>query len=189
MAHDPLLAYLRDHLAGARVALEMLHHLEIHTADPRLRSAAASFYAEVEADYDLVDQLTRRLGSEISVLREASARLLERLGRLKATAGTRSSALAELEAVETLSLCFVGKMAMWDALMAIAAEDPSFPQVNYDGLRNRAQDQYRRMEAQRIRLVRTLLVPSPLELALERNRISGPVRLTRSTRLAVAARA
>lgn len=183
MPNDPLLTYLRDHLAGARVALEMLHHLELHTHDPRLRAVAASFYAEVEADRDMVDQLVHRLGASGGMMREASAWLLEQLARLRlASGGGRLTRLAELEAVETLSLCFVGKMALWDALIAIATEDRSFPQVNYDGLRNRAQDQYRRMEGERLRLVRALLVPP------EQAPVVTP-RLTPYTRLAVAGRA
>lgn len=160
MTPDPLLTYLRDHLAGARVALDMLHHLGRHTADARLRAVALSFHAEVEADRDLVDQLARRLGDTPTVVREASVWLLDRLARLRLASGSgRLTSLAELEAVESLSLCFVAKTALWDALIAIAAEDRTFPQINFDGLRNRAQDQYRRMEQERLRLVRTLLVP------------------------------
>ena len=156
MPQETLLTYLHDHLAGARVTLEILDYLQAHATDPRLRGAAASFTPEVEADRDQVEALIRQLGGS-GVVREATLWLGEKLSRLRSTMGGKSSRLAELEAVEVLALCFMGKTAMWDALQTVSSEDSSLPRLDYDGLRNRAHAQARRMETHRIRLVRELL--------------------------------
>jgi hypothetical protein len=153
MPRDPLLVYLRDHLAGAIGALEMLEYLQTHAGDDEIRTAAASFHAEISADRETLEQLAQKLGGGSSPLKDASAWIGEKLSRLKLGAvGDHLEGLPLFEAVEALTLGILGKVALWDALILLARDDTSMPLLDYYGLRDRAQKQHDRMELHRLRL-------------------------------------
>ena len=65
-----MLTYLRDHLAGARGALELLEHLREHTADQEIRIAGDNFHSEIAADREVLEQLTLQLGGGTSIVKE-----------------------------------------------------------------------------------------------------------------------
>lgn len=173
MARDPLLTYLRDHLAGAIGALEMLEYLRSNAGDDELRTAAATFHVEVGADREVLEKLAQQLGGGSSAVKDASAWLGEKLSRLKLGAvGDSINGLPLLEAVEVLTLGIAGKIALWDTLIAISRSDTSLPVLDYYTLRQRAQQQHDRMELHRLRLatlvfnqappVVPILIPNPV---------------------------
>jgi len=157
MTTNPLLTYLRDHLAGARGALELLEYLRDHAPDQEIRTAADNFHSEIAADREVLEQLTLQLGGGPSVLKGFSAWLTEKLSRLKLGSVGETVDLPLLEAVEALALGILGKVALWDALIAIAREDRSLPRLDYYSLRARAQHQHDRMELHRLRLATLVL--------------------------------
>lgn len=162
MPRDPLLVYLRDHLAGAIGALEVLEYLQTHAGDDEIRTAAASFHGEIGVDRETLEQLAQKLGGGSSPLKDASAWVGEKLGRLKLGAvGGSLDGLSLFEAVEALALGILGKVALWDTLILLARDDSSMPQFDYYGLRDRAQKQHDRMELHRLRLATLVFKQTP----------------------------
>jgi hypothetical protein len=162
MPRDPLLTYLRDHLAGAVGALEMLEFLRSHAGDEEIRTAATTFHAEIAADREVLESLAQRLGGGSSAIKDASAWVAEKLSRLKLGAvGDSVGGLPLFEAVEGLALGIAGKIALWDTLIAIARDDPSMPKLDYYSLRQRAQQQHDRMELHRLRLATLVFNQTP----------------------------
>jgi hypothetical protein len=162
MSTSPLLTYLRDHLAGARGALELLEYLRQHAADPEIRVAADNFHFEIAADREVLEQLAIQLGGGPSMVKEISAWVTEKLSRLKLGSVGDTVDLALLEAVEALALGILGKVALWDALIAISWEDRTLPRLDYYSLRDRAQHQHDRMELHRLRLATLVLSSDPV---------------------------
>src|SRR5262245_25548480 len=72
MSDDALMAYLRDHLAGAAAAIELLKLLhEQHAGDP-LGKFSEEILPDVEADRAVLADLTERVGGSSGVLKEAT---------------------------------------------------------------------------------------------------------------------
>lgn len=157
MSRDNLHVYLRDHLAGARSALEVLAHLQTKAGDDSLRRIAGELHTEVTADRDLLARLADDFGGGTSPLKEASAWLIEKISRIKLGAVGDSSGLPAFEAVEFLCLGILGKVALWAAMEAASASDPSLRKADFLKLRSAAQDQHDRLELHRLRLVAEVL--------------------------------
>lgn len=162
MPRDPLLTYLRDHLAGAVGALELLEFLRSNAGDAEIRTAATTFHVEVGADRAVLENLAQQLGGGSSAVKDASAWVAEKLSRLKLGAvGGPVSGLPLFEAVETLTLGIAGKVALWDTLIAVARDDATMPRLDYYALRERAQQQHNRMELHRLRLATLVFNQAP----------------------------
>lgn len=165
MSRDPLLTYLRDHLAGAVGALELLEYLRSHAGDEEIRKAATTFHVEVGADREALENLAAQLGGGSSAIKDASAWVGEKLSRLKLGAvGDAVNGLPLFEAVEALALGIAGKIALWDTLIAISRDDPAMPTLEYYALRQRAQQQHDRMELHRLRLATMVFKQSAPEV-------------------------
>jgi hypothetical protein len=153
MSSSDLQVYLSDHLAGSRIALEMLEFLQGNAADQPLREIAAQLHVEISEDRDVLERLMVELGSTPSAVKDASAWLMEKFGRLKLGAvGDSEAQLPQLETVELICLGILGKVALWDAMIAASQADPKLAVLDYLPLRISAQDQHDRLEAHRLRL-------------------------------------
>jgi hypothetical protein len=157
---DALVTYLRDHVAGSVVALELLDRLAAaHESAPFGRFAAA-LHAEVAEDQATLEALLDELGAEESRTRNAAAWLSEKAARLKLRLGGDDARLGRLEALETLALGILGKRGLWRALGA-AAEVPAAPaplrRLDLTQLEARAQAQYERVEVERLAAAREAL--------------------------------
>jgi len=60
-----------------------------------------------------------------------------------------------LEALETIALGILGKLALWRALGAAADLVPQIRNLNLDQLERRAQAQHARLELERLKVART----------------------------------
>jgi len=150
--------YIRDHLAGARAAVEMLEHLSQEAGEPAVRELAGSLLVEVEADRGVLQQLAEELGGGASPVKEVAAWFGEKLSRLKLGGATNGRAgLPLFEALEALGLGIQGKLALWQALGVAAERDDRLTNLDYDALARRALDQHGRVEACRIELARRVL--------------------------------
>lgn len=152
MPYDTLLVYLSDHLAGARGALELIEHIRDHVTDPDIKALMAELHHDIAADRDALAGLAEHLGGGASPLKDASAWLVEKLSRLKLGAVTAKSPLPLFEAVEALGLGILGKIALWDSLIALSSRDPALRTLHYEDLGNRAIAQHAQVEALRLRL-------------------------------------
>jgi hypothetical protein len=154
---DPLAIYLQDHLAGAELAIDMLHALSAQDQTSTLGMFAAGLVGDIEQDRATLRQIAERVGDGGSTLKDATAWIGEKLTRLKLNSRV-SGALGTLETLETLSLGILGKAKLWRALAEIAAsEDPRLQGVNFDQLVDRALAQHEQVEARRLQAARAAL--------------------------------
>ena len=80
---DNLGTYLRDHLAGAAAAIEILQLLQDHYTGESLARFCAELRVDVESDRAVLLELAERAGGGSSVLKEATAWLGAKISRLK----------------------------------------------------------------------------------------------------------
>jgi hypothetical protein len=151
MSEEHLAVYLNDHLAGAGGALELLSHIEeAHPNTPAAR-LAVELRPEITADVQVLEGLMQRAGVTQSRPRQAAAWITEKLAELKLRLDDRTDgALRLLESLEALSLGIEGKQALWEALAFAAAAAPALQGPDYARLKQRAEDQRRRVETQRL---------------------------------------
>jgi hypothetical protein len=159
MAVDALVTYMNDHLAGSRSALDLLEALIKSTSDAKTREFLDVVRAEIAADRDVLEQLIRRVGSGPSVVREVGGWIAEKIARLKLVIDDPSNGpLRRFEALELLALGIQGKSALWRALSLAAPAVPELTGVNFGNLIRRAEDQYARVEDQRVAAARVALM-------------------------------
>lgn len=108
---------------------------------------------EVEKDADLLRGVVEQVGKGPMDLKEALAWVAEKASRFKLR-HQQPASLGTFEALETLSLGIMGKLALWNALRTIAALDARLPQLNFEKLATSAKAQFAKVEEQRITLAR-----------------------------------
>ena len=153
---DTLAIYLQDHLAGAEVAIDMLHALSDQYRNATLGIFAAGLVHEIEQDRATLRQIADQVGDGGSTLKEATAWIGEKFTRLKLHSRV-SGALGTLETLETLGLGILGKAKLWRALAEIASGDPRLQGVNFSHLFERALAQHEQVEARRLEVARAAL--------------------------------
>jgi hypothetical protein len=158
MADEHVATYLNDHLAGSVVALELLDHLAATHSERELIAFFRQLRDDVSADRDELKGLMERLDIGESRTRKASAWLAEKITELKLRFDDpKDGPLRLFESLEALSLGIEGKRSLWIALAAAAEETPSLRILNYDQLKQRAQEQRDRVETLRIETARKVL--------------------------------
>jgi hypothetical protein len=150
---DPLQVYLHDHLAGSNFAIELLKSLRDQEAHPELAPLAVTLLAEVEKDASLLRGVLDHVGKSPLDVKEALAWVAEKASRFKLRHQEPGS-LGTFEALETLSLGIMGKLALWNVLPTIAGLDPRIPKLDFETLAASAKDQFVRVEEHRIKLAR-----------------------------------
>ncbi len=148
MQRSLLSIYLRDHhaagVAGTRLARRIAR---APTATSDLRQVAL----EIGQDLVELEAIMRRLGVQPDPVKDALARIGERLGRLKPNGRLRErSPLSDLLELETLLVGITGKRALWLSLRAGTAA----PIENLDRLVERAESQRTIVEDARLHAVR-----------------------------------
>jgi hypothetical protein len=153
---DPLKTYLEDHLAGAASAVELLSRLRDERRDEPVGRFASEILAEIEEDRQKLEELARRVDSGPHPLKNAAAKLGEKLSRLKLSDRT-AGPLGILESLEFLALGVWGKRALWRALATCARPIPGLELVELDLLISRAESQHDRIENQRLEAAKVTL--------------------------------
>ncbi len=160
MSGESLGIYLRDHLAGAAAAIEILGLLHDNHADEPLGEFARVLRADVEADRAILAELAERAGGGSGVVKEATAWLSAKVGRLK-LGRDGAGGLGTLEALETVALGILGKLALWRALVLVAPTDPRLSGADFGRLATRAEAQHERVEERRLEAARAALGAGP----------------------------
>jgi hypothetical protein len=159
--NDPLAIYLNDHLAGSKVAVDLLSALRDQHAREPLGQFAAELLVEIEEDRAVLRELIERVGTgPSSRVKEAIAWLSEKGTRVKLHRRA-GRGLGTLQMLETLALGILGKLALWQVLEVVAAVDSRFSRVDFDDLVARAQVQYGRVEEHRLEAARTVFRATP----------------------------
>lgn len=152
---EDLTSYLNDHLAGSVGALELLDRLvETYHGKP-LGRFFAELRDEIEADQEVLKELIASLGEEESAVRKAGAWIAEKFSRARIQLSeTREGEMGLFLALEGLALGIHGKRSLWRALAAALSTVPQLRRLNYGELEKRAAEQYDRVEARRLEVVR-----------------------------------
>lgn len=153
---DPLATYLHDHLAGSRVAIDLLGFMrDQHKGEP-IGQFASELLAEIEKDRDVLKGLIQKLGASRSAVKEMLAWVGEKAARVKLHRKVGKD-LGTLQVLETLALGVLGKRALWDALAAAASRDIRLMGPDYQQLAARAQAQHDQVEERRLEAARKVL--------------------------------
>jgi len=156
---DPLATYLHDHLAGSHFAVKLLDSLHDQYRDEELGKFAAALCADVKQDQDDLQEIVDQVGRAHLDLTEASGWFVEKASQLKLQRDNSGVGLGTFEALETLGLGIRGKWALWQALPVIREFDARIPDRDFEKLAARADEQYARVERQRIQLIRSSFQP------------------------------
>jgi hypothetical protein len=158
MANEHIATYLNDHLAGSVVAVELMEDLEAAYAERPIASFIAGLRVEVEADVEELKRIMSSLEISESRTRKASAWLTEKFTELKLRLDDPTHGdLRLFESLEALSLGIEGKKSLWLALSAAAEDSPGLHIAEYEHLKQRAEDQRRRVEERRLETAKSAL--------------------------------
>ena len=158
--NDPIAIYLRDHMAGSHFAIELLDSLHNQYRDESLGRFALALKADVEQDQATLQEIIERVGKSHFDLKEAAGWFAEKLSQLRLKREDSGGGIGTFEALETLMLGIRGKFALWQVLPVIREVDVRIPDNNFETLKARAEEQYGRVEAQRLELA-TSNLPCP----------------------------
>jgi hypothetical protein len=153
---EQLAAYLDDHLAGARFALELLERIRDSYPGRPLGDLAATLLREIVEDRAVLQKLAEEIGSGGSATKDLTSWIAEKASRLKLRFSSESD-LGTFEALETLALGVLGKLKMWQALSSIQAADTRLHSLDFERLINRARSQHEQLEAYRLKLAAALV--------------------------------
>ncbi len=148
---NTLITYLHDHLAGTRFAINLLESLRGEQQQVAVRRLADEMLFEIEEDRQVLDHLATKIGKPQNTLKEGAAWLAQKASLWKL--GNDGSSIGTFEAVETLSLGILGKLALWRALRVLQPNEPILFETNLEELCKRAERQFFRVERLRIKLV------------------------------------
>lgn len=153
---DPLADYLHDHLAGSRLAVDLLEAMKSDYEGEALGRFAEELLRDVEADRSTLEDIIERVGSGSALtLKEGFAWAAEKLTwlKLRRMQGRKGALLS----LETLAVGIHGKHALWKSLEALASHDERLAGFDFVRLGGRAEDQRGRVEVRRIEAALKLL--------------------------------
>ena len=147
MQRSFLAIYLRDHHAAGVAGTRLARRIANARATTNNLSEVAS---EIHEDLVALETIMRSLGVERDGMKDALARIGERLGRLTPNGRLRErSPLSDVLELETLLVGITGKRALWLSLRAGSAA----PGEDLDRLVERAERQTRAVEEARLQAV------------------------------------
>ncbi|MGI9074017.1 MAG: hypothetical protein ACR2JB_22480 [Bryobacteraceae bacterium] len=152
---DPLATYLHDHLAGSNFAIELLGSLRDQYSGELLGGFAAALLIEIAEDRQILQTILDPIGKTSPDLKQAAAWLGEKVSRFKLKRGS-GNGLGSFQALETLGLGILGKLALWRALAVIAENDDRVRGADLQQLIKRAEEQHARLEESRLQMARTV---------------------------------
>jgi hypothetical protein len=153
-----LATYLNDHLAGSVAAIELLDYLIKEQTGQRLEKFLVDLRDDIHADQETLRDLIEKLDFEESAVRKAGAWMAEKMVQAKfALGGNEAGGLGLLQAFEGLALGITGKKFLWRALSTVEADIPDVQGIDLARLEQRAQEQFERVEKERLHLAREAL--------------------------------
>jgi hypothetical protein len=150
-ADEGLATYLRDHLGGAAMGVELANKIAAEYADTPAGPFLAGLAGDIEADRASLEELMDRLQIAPGPLRQAAGWIAEKLSRVRLSetmAGTPE--LKRLMEFEVMALGIEGKLAMWRALSTISTSRPELAAFDLARLVERAETQRGALEGHRI---------------------------------------
>jgi hypothetical protein len=156
---EPLVTYLNDHLGGAQIAIQLLEGRRDRHNNQRFRGFARLLLPEIEADDRTLRTIAEKIDAGTGVAKQVGGWLLEKVSRLK-LGHTGSTDFEMFESLELLALGIHGKLCLWKALQAASRRDPRLREYNFAEFIGRAEQQYNKVESQRLDLAQIVLSPT-----------------------------
>lgn len=147
-----LIAYLREHLAGAESAIQIVRRLSSAGGEAHDRQLFRQLAEEFEQDRDAVRFLLTELGASPRSLKRVAGHASGLL--LSLAAGGKSGDLSLLRTLEGLAIGIQGKRCMWRALQELGTVRAGGGE-NFTDLEARALRQWERVEQRRRELAAT----------------------------------
>lgn len=159
MADKELDTYLNDHLGGATLGSELARQIWDRAEGTPLGAVMARVAPEIEEDRQSLVDLMGRLGTSENPVKQATTWVAEKASRIKFSGVTSGEPdLGLFMALETLTLGVTGKLALWTALEAVAADHPPLAATDLETLIARARSQREALERARLAAARRALV-------------------------------
>ncbi|WP_082526297.1 hypothetical protein [Kitasatospora sp. MBT63] len=141
---EPLSIYLNDHLTGAFGGAALARRMADTHPDSRRAAELRHLARDVEQDRDDLVRIMNSLAVPVRHYRTWLGLVGERIARLKPNGTlTRRSPLSDLIELEGMRAGVEGKTALWQAVRAIADNDPRLDPGDLDRLIQRAAEQTR----------------------------------------------
>ncbi len=152
--------YLNDHLGGSTTGIELAKRACSANQGTELGRFLASLVSDIDSDRRALEGIMDDLGISRDRAKVAGGWAIEKLGRLKLNGQLRGySPLSRLVELEGLALGVTGKLAVWKALRLLADGEPALDAAALDKLVERAEEQQRGLEEQRLAAAREALGP------------------------------
>ena len=146
--------YLNDHLAGATVGVNLAKRACKANRDNDFGRFLERLHDEIEEDRATLRELMRSVGVGEDRVKRVVPFFAERAGRLKLNGSLfKYSPLSRLVELEALSLGVEGKLCLWVNLAELPQEG-GLEDFDLRALADRARDQRKRLEEQRIEAAR-----------------------------------
>ena len=159
---DPLGTYLNGHIGGANAGVQMAHRLCELAGDGPDAAVLAGLPAEIEQDREYLRGLVDRLGEGGHPAKKAAGWVAGKVHRIAVDRRvTGDEQLSTLLEAESLELGIDGKLALWDALLAVAPAYPQLEEHDLVRLAARAREQRKRVETVRLSAARRSFNPGP----------------------------
>jgi len=153
-AADRLGTYLNGHLAGANAGVATAERLAGRIRTEPTAGTLAQLVADITSDREQLKTIIERLGVSGHPLKEAVGRAAGEASRLVvAEVMTGSEHLTVLLEAETLAMGIHGKLALWEALLAVVPAHPRLAEFDLAGLVARAHAQRGHVEEIRLAAV------------------------------------
>jgi hypothetical protein len=159
MAYSGLDTYLNDHIAGATAGTNLAKMAAQEHQTDEHGPFFSEIYAEIQADFDTLQELASALGVEESATKGALAEIGSKVMGPKFTGGDDDE-LNAFVTLETLSIGVEGKVCMWKALKTVESEYAALGNYDIDELLGRAVSQREKIEAQRQKMAPLALTHS-----------------------------
>lgn len=114
---------------------------------------------EVEQDRQALQQIADRAGKETPDLKQAAGWLAEKASRFKLSHDD-SYGLGTFQALETLALGILGKLALWHALAVVPEIDSCIGKNELEQFTARSRRQHEEVEETRLLVAKSALAPA-----------------------------
>jgi hypothetical protein len=160
MSNEVLGTYLNDHLAGANAGVEMARRLHERAGTGPDAVALGQLAEEIEHDRNELRGLIVQLGEAGHPMKKAAGRFVGKVHRLAvAKLQYGDEDLGMLLETEALALGIAGKLALWEALLAVAPGYPQLVEADLTRLAARAREQHGRIQTIRLAAARRTFTP------------------------------
>ncbi|WP_110205262.1 hypothetical protein [Nocardioides daejeonensis] len=157
---DALARYVRTHLAGSNAGVRLFAHSGRRQQDPEIGDVVREIGEQLVEERDYLQHLADRLGPGENVVLSTVASLGEKASRLKphGSLGGRT-VVTDLTDLETMRIALSGKLAGWDALLAVADDHEELDRAVLERYRDQAVLQRQRIADAHRLLARRALRP------------------------------